>query len=312
MVDIKFPDDNDVTSSASSSNNFGGDTLPVTLGTSDNLQSMHSHKFGQKLEKRRPPSIFLLLITFLMMLILSGIIFLFFSLKKQGTIGSSFSLVGKNTSQTTGVFKSDEDIIEQHPPATLRPNANDDLVLYKVKITPLRLDYRSPELSLYELLDLPNGYINGDKNKRNMVVDERVEKGPSSSVYDYDIYFLADGFSIDTSKIYEDDYFLVKFEKADQNLIPFVRDRRYCEKDSDCRLSTPSYNSSCYEGVVNRFSTFYSAADCTPGIGGEGEDAGCIEKMVDFDKISCIKNECVGVGEKFYEYNHCTGKKREL
>ena len=268
----------------------------------------------------------------LFLLILLGWVYLFLSSKKGRYVDSSIGGVSNLSTPpaTTEAGEVEKFVVEEKPQSEIGfPNEGgvakkSEETLYIVNVLKYRpnkdLPVSIPDYdllsSLYNFIDLPSYYdsigfdyyvIGFNERKISRHMARQIDFADSNfDIFD-NLYFLAEGFSIDTSKTYQDKYFSVRFEKADQRLIPFVKDQYYCEKDNDCFLSTRSYNASCYKGVINKFDTFPGAVDCTPGVG----EGGCLEKMVDFDKISCVNNRCEGIGEKYYIYNHCEGRVEE-
>jgi hypothetical protein len=148
---------------------------------------------------------------------------------------------------------------------------------------------------LEKILGLPSGYLPGNDASRRLVFDVRsFDKRRWASKFNNDYFLLAENFSLDVNKKYENEYLDIKITEADKNLIPFIKNSLYCMADSDCSI----HHNFCEMGSFNMYHLFIDVFGCGPPI----DENGCLI-TTQFKEAKCINNQCVGIGKE--EVKNC-------
>lgn len=115
-------------------------------------------------------------------------------------------------------------------------------------------------------------------------------------------YYIILDKTIDTAKFYKKDGLILNIQKTGQNLLPFLKNWRYCENDNDCTVRTRD----CAQGSFNKFNFYYDIFGCeSPMYSQESWDE--LNKLCDSAKehpgvnyggSKCINNKCTGIDRK--------------
>jgi hypothetical protein len=150
---------------------------------------------------------------------------------------------------------------------------------------------------LEKILGLPSGYLPGDDASRRLVFDIRsLDKDLWTNKFNNDYFLLAENFSLDVNKKYENEYLDIKITEADKNLIPFIKNSLYCAADSDCSI----HHNFCEMGAFNMYHLFRDIWGC----GSNFDENGCFLETK-FKEAKCINNQCTGIGKE--EVKNCAG-----
>lgn len=121
---------------------------------------------------------------------------------------------------------------------------------------------------------------------------------PSGSRETY-FFTFPSGYLKEGNYKYQGDSFTI--QTGDQGLVPFIKDSKYCNVDSDC-----SYDSACGPRFTNGFQQSVEGHGCYSQIDDNGKFIGEYDETYKcvlaskFDGVACVSGKCSGVNYTYY------------